>query len=304
MKYFVVSDIHNFYTELRRALRRAGFDKRNKEHVLIVCGDIVDRGPDALKVYKFIRSIPKSRRVLIKGNHEYLYLALLKKSYPQGHDFSNGTVDTFCQIAGHYLYVDEPDEKVTMSDYLETSDYPDYELDEDYQEKHSLWEDIRNAVSESDFTKWLQSDEWRDYYELNKFIFVHSFIPVKNWAYDPDWRNSKDWEEASWGCPFKQYKQGLFDEEIKKGKVLVCGHWHTGDFYMSLKHIFTYDHSCAPIYYSKNLIGIDGGVTYDYFKDKYNHPQNVLVIDEDFVCYDKFGDILKEEPFADEKQVA
>ena len=44
MKYFIVSDIHSFYVELKSALDKAGFNKRNKDHTLIVCGDIFDRG--------------------------------------------------------------------------------------------------------------------------------------------------------------------------------------------------------------------------------------------------------------------
>ena len=81
MKYFVVSDIHSFYVGLKRALDRAGFNKRNKDHTLIVCGDIFDHGPDTLSVYKFLISIPKKRCILIKGNHELLYEELLEKSY-------------------------------------------------------------------------------------------------------------------------------------------------------------------------------------------------------------------------------
>lgn len=58
MKYFVVSDIHSFYTELKRALDKACFNKRNKDHTLIVYGDIFDHGPDTRSVYKFLTSIP------------------------------------------------------------------------------------------------------------------------------------------------------------------------------------------------------------------------------------------------------
>ena len=101
MKYFIVSDIHSFYTELKRALDKAGFNKRNKDHTLIVCGDVFDRGSETVELYKFLISIPKKRCILIKGNHELLYEELLEKSFPESHDFSNHTVDTFCQIAGY-----------------------------------------------------------------------------------------------------------------------------------------------------------------------------------------------------------
>lgn len=41
MKYFVISDIHSFATEMKWVLRQAGFNKKNKYHTLIVCGDIL-----------------------------------------------------------------------------------------------------------------------------------------------------------------------------------------------------------------------------------------------------------------------
>lgn len=99
MKYFAVSDLHSFATELKASLRLAGYNKKNKDHVLIVCGDVFDRGDETLEIYKYLVDIPKKRRILIRGNHELLFLKLLKKSFPDSYDFSNGTVKTFCHIA-------------------------------------------------------------------------------------------------------------------------------------------------------------------------------------------------------------
>ena len=109
MKYFVVSDIHSFYSELKKALDIAGFNKNNKNHTLIVLGDCFDRGPETVELYKFLTSIPKKRCILIKGNHELLYEKLLEKKLPESYDFSNHTVDTFCQIAGYDLEILTPE---------------------------------------------------------------------------------------------------------------------------------------------------------------------------------------------------
>ena len=70
-KYFIVSDIHSFFLELRSSLFRAGFRKKNKDHILIVLGDIFDRGPDSKEVYDYIRSIPKERRILGNNHTDY-----------------------------------------------------------------------------------------------------------------------------------------------------------------------------------------------------------------------------------------
>ena len=70
--YFAISDIHGFYYPMHRSLYKAGFRKTNPDHILIVCGDIFDRGPDSVKVYNFLKSLPRDRRILIRGNHEFL----------------------------------------------------------------------------------------------------------------------------------------------------------------------------------------------------------------------------------------
>ena len=46
-KYFVCSDIHGFYKEWMSSLDEVGFDINNNEHILIVLGDIFDRGRES-----------------------------------------------------------------------------------------------------------------------------------------------------------------------------------------------------------------------------------------------------------------
>ena len=99
MKYFIVSDIHSCFSELKKSLNRVKFDCNNPEHMLIVGGDIFDRGDETMETFNFLSSLNKKNCILIKGNHEDLYLDLLEKDFPENHDFSNGTVKTFCQIA-------------------------------------------------------------------------------------------------------------------------------------------------------------------------------------------------------------
>ena len=64
------------------SLYKNGIDKENPEHILVVLGDIFDRGKETLEVYNFLRSLPDERLILIRGNHESLYLSLLDKSFP------------------------------------------------------------------------------------------------------------------------------------------------------------------------------------------------------------------------------
>ena len=294
-KYFVVSDIHSFCSELKYSLRQAGFSKRNKNHILIVCGDVFDRGDETIEVYKYLKSIPKKRCILIRGNHESLYKELLTKSFPDRHDFSNGTVRAFCNIA------DIDEEKLSKYYWIEQGFANGFDYDQIEERLYSTWNQIKNIVANHEITKWLDSKQWRNYFELDKYIFVHSFIPTQvkdEWKemhpyklrsfcyeYKSDWREASDdeWELATWGDPIDNFKYDLFKPEADNGKVLIVGHWHTSDFYKRLENIVT---DTQEIYYDKNLIAIDGGVKYDPLIG-YLHPQNVLIIDDDNL-YDRF----------------
>ena len=80
-RYFIASDIHSFFSLYKEALEKNGFDINNPEDIIIICGDIFDRGDDTLYVYNFLRNLPKERRILIRGNHEYLLRDLVKFYY-------------------------------------------------------------------------------------------------------------------------------------------------------------------------------------------------------------------------------
>ncbi len=241
-KYYITSDVHSFYTPLVNELEKNGFDLSNEEHILIVCGDLFDRGPESLKLYEFIRKIPKDRRILIRGNHEYLLIDLLGKELPDYYDHTSGTVKTLNDLTNN---------------------------------NYSNWYDLVLDNNLHKIKKWIMSDEWIDYYETKNYIFTHSFIPLdikknsftKNMytvpinflTYNENWRESspKQFENATWGCPWKLAKAGL----NKTGKIIVCGHWHTSDFFNNLKHLNkkynVYENN--PLFISKRykLIGLD-----------------------------------------------
>ena len=110
MRYYVVSDIHGFYTELYKALAEKGFFTDTEPHKLIVCGDLFDRGKEAVKVQSFISDLmERDEVILIRGNHEDLIMYLIQDwenfGYMQSHNISNGTVDTVLQLTGNKIVV-------------------------------------------------------------------------------------------------------------------------------------------------------------------------------------------------------
>ena len=258
-KYFITSDTHSFYNELMKEIYKKGFDLNNEEHVLVLCGDLFDRGPDSLKMYEFIRLLPKDRRILIRGNHEYLFIDLLRKDIPDYYDHTNGTVQTLNDLTNN---------------------------------RYANWYDLVLDKKINEIKKWFLSDEWIDYYETNKYIFAHAFIPlnidpnslskhmyrvdVGFLSFKENWREAspKEFENATWGCPWKLAKAGL----NKTGKTIVSGHWHTSDFFNNLKNLKEkYDvQKNNPIFVSKKykLIGLDACTAA-------TKKVNVLVLNED-----------------------
>ncbi len=254
--YFVISDIHGFYKEMISALHKAGYRKNNPEHKLVVLGDIFDRGPDSVKVYKFLKSLPKKRRILIRGNHETLLRQLVNRGKFYEHDYYNGTLGTVCQFTG-YEFID--------------CVYNPEMVCEDFKQ---------NGILE-----WIASKEWVNYAEMGKYIFVHSWIPVNildgTDIYDckasteikmrPDWREATDqeWEEASWGCPWLMAQKGL----VPRGSTIVCGHWTSAEFPRYLDKNLT-DYPNYNIYRGHGCIALDACTVRSGFC-------NVLVLTED-----------------------
>lgn len=69
MRYYVTADVHGYFSELKSALAEKGFFEDTEPHKLIICGDIYDRGSEALQLQNFILDLlSKDEIILIKGN--------------------------------------------------------------------------------------------------------------------------------------------------------------------------------------------------------------------------------------------
>lgn len=249
-KLFVVSDIHGYYDEMKEALDEAGFNPENENHWLIVCGDLWDRGSQPVEVMKYLQSLP--RKVLVKGNHESLLQELCDRGYPGSHDYSNGTFDTVCEL-GNAGLGNSFDECCLVS----------------YQR-------TKNFI-----------DSMVDYFETKNYIFVHSFVPLKNldglpmyytknrkFAIDPDWRyaHASDWEAARWGNPFDLAKKGFLPD-----KTLVFGHFHTSWPRHKYENKPEFGEGADfSIYHGDGYIAIDGCTAY-------SGKVNVLVLEDEFL---------------------
>lgn len=245
-KFFVISDVHGYYDEMKKALDDAGFDPWNSEHWLISCGDNWDRGGQPVEVMKYLLGLP--RKILVKGNHESLLQDLCERGYPCSHDFSNKTFDTVCEFGGAG----------------EGRSFEQCCIITEQRTKNFIYSMV-------------------NYFETKNYIFVHSFVPLKNldgkpmhytrnrkFEIDPDWRHAhaSAWEEARWGNPFELAAQGFLPD-----KTLVFGHW--GTYEQRPYEYYDNDDLFDPIY-GDGYIGIDGTTAL-------SEQVNVLVLEDEFM---------------------
>lgn len=186
-KLFVASDIHGYFNQWQAALRDAGWEEDNENHVLVVLGDLLDRGPQPRKCLEFVNALPSRRKILVRGNHEDLMEAMIARREFRIYDWQNGTIQTAMELTGY-------------GDTLFT------ELDIfDAMRRHEAYNTYISSLV--------------DYYENDTHVFCHGWIPS---TADKDWRQG-DWEEARWINGMDAWAKGI----RVAGKTVVCGHWHT-----------------------------------------------------------------------------
>lgn len=216
MKLYITSDVHGFTSELKEALDKSGFFTDTEPHKLVLCGDMMDRGNEAVEMQKFMMELlEKDELIFVKGNHEWLMQDMIENfdyykeeiGWGYSHHISNGTWSTALQLAG-------------MTEF----------------EAFAKTEEFLYRVKSSDFYSKLIPDSV-NYFETDKYIFVHSWMPLKRkdkypshytrnrkFEWNPDWRNASqnEWYDAMWGNPFDMAAKGF----NKTGKAIVFGHWH------------------------------------------------------------------------------
>lgn len=196
-KYFITSDIHSFYSILRENLEQKGFDINNQEHILVICGDLFDRGDETVELFNFVKSFG-DRFVYIRGNHEDLLeecVSELAKGYtPSRHHFSNGTIKTICQFcnSNEWIIYDRSNRDFILKTMTPVLEYIN-----------------SKAV---------------DYFDINNdLVCVHGWWPA--YATVDDYHNAPKyfWKDARWENGMDCWKNPKYRIP---DKTVICGHWH------------------------------------------------------------------------------
>ena len=220
-KIFTVSDVHGHYSELVKALKEAGFDENNDNHLLIDCGDWFDRGDESLEVWEYYRHLESiSRAIILNGNHGDSTREFLEgpvSSFNWRYNGLRHTIDSFLgrtQSFFSYILIDK-----NISE--------EEQRDLDWEAWDKLWKDFcqhaREEINKTypDLLPWLQTR--RDYYMTKNYIFTHASIqPTGDWQHPKEGWNAQHWDRGYF----------LSEPIYNTDKKIVVGHFDTGQLRM------------------------------------------------------------------------
>lgn len=268
-KMFFISDIHGHYKEMIDALTNAGFNENDKSHLLVVLGDIGDRGDSVLSVYEYLKElVDKGSAIVIRGNHETMLIDFLEGSNSPFNYMNNGMDET---IADFWHRTAPFESWCLLEGQCEMN-----------LENYAKWANIcRKDIMEEYpwLLDWLKS--LPRYFESKNYIGVHGAIDteVENWHYPHcSLYNLNGWDAL-------EFDDGSFFGKTitNTDKTIIIGHFGTAH----LRKIYNY----SP---NKNLLG-----EYDILKRKdgrviaidattcLSKKVNVLIIDDEEIINDE-----------------
>ncbi|MDQ0268468.1 metallophosphoesterase family protein [Cytobacillus purgationiresistens] len=189
-KAFVISDIHGEVTRLTNLMQNWNVD----EMLLIIVGDLIDRGENSLKVVQKMMDLKAEfgdQVIILKGNHEDMLLKYLSEPLINNNAlryFRNGGDTTAIEFSGD-------------SNIMEAS----------YEE---IARKMGTRRAEVDFLQGLSL-----YYEFGDVLFIHAGI-------DPaleDWRKTNPYQMV--------WIRNIWNQENKTDKIIVFGHTPTQELY-------------------------------------------------------------------------
>ncbi|MBN2540573.1 MAG: metallophosphoesterase [Bacilli bacterium] len=191
-RYFIVSDIHSQFDLLLVALVNADFDVENPDHVLVIAGDILDRGTQGDSVIRFLELLIKKERLLgVLGNHDkFIQDILTQKSNYRDISWNiehNGFLQT--------LLLGLDPQKITNIDQLIVLE----EMRKNFESKYPI------------FSKWILSLPL--FLEFDRYVIVHGFLDFTL----SDWHDTCE-RYAIWERGFKTKIPNSFK------KTLIFGH--------------------------------------------------------------------------------
>lgn len=190
-EYFILSDIHSQYDLLLNALKIAKFDMENDNHILVIAGDVLDRGTQGEMVIRFIETLIIQNRVFgVLGNHDMFLLDLVDDAFDMKKIIWN------CDKNG----------------FMETL-LLGWDSSKEFQMDIKIIEKIARVLNEKYpvFLEWLRKLPL--FLEFSNHVIVHGFLDFSL----EDWHNTSK-QFATWERGFNHHVPDTFQ------KLLIFGH--------------------------------------------------------------------------------
>lgn len=211
-KFFVVSDVHGHYSELRRALKRAGFKVTEPSHKLVVVGDSFDRGSESYELYKWLsKLIKKGKAIVLRGNHTYFFESVLNKT-ERGFNFQHNGLD---KTIDSFMHQTRAFEMFLLFNNLEYN-----------QESFDKFiSHVSDSIQKEFPTIKEEIEALPDYFETQNYIFTHGIIfnnqdfrntPTSYWRKENHWAKPEDYATGYWNMTGKTIVVGHLDTETIK----------------------------------------------------------------------------------------
>jgi|AntAceMinimDraft_18_1070375.scaffolds.fasta_scaffold00017_16 predicted phosphodiesterase len=192
IQYFIMSDIHSQYDLFIEALKKAAFDIENMDHILIIGGDVLDRGTTGHNTIKYIEELIVKKRVIgVLGNHDLFLVDIIKGTYRLNKVLWNISKNGFIETL-----------QLGFSKNIHNLDVTK-ELIEEFRKNFKIKYPL--------FVKWIMSLPL--YLEYENHVIVHGFIDfsLKNWR-------DTDEHFAIWDRGYNRKIPDSFN------KLLIFGH--------------------------------------------------------------------------------
>lgn len=206
---YIISDIHGCYEEYKELLEKISF---SSEDELFVLGDVVDRGPEPMKVFQDMMS--RTNVEFLLGNHDFIFYFLMKK-------FSVEITEENCE---DYITADDI---LAYNSWMKRGGYP---TAEDFRKlSKEEREDILDYVSNAMIYDILEQDG-------KEYILVHAGLG----NFSPD-KDLDDYELEELLESRMDYSKSYFTDN----RFVVTGHtptftipvWKKEEVYIGHHHI-------------------------------------------------------------------
>lgn len=243
IKLFTVSDLHAHYHVLKAALKKAGFNETNKNHHLLVLGDLFDRGGESDLVFSYLKRLYDTKKAsIILGNHDYFLREFFNKQDDRTifNILHNGFAETLKAFS-----------KMDVT-------------------KDSNFDDVRATIQKNTPSLKAFIEKLPLFIETKDYVFTHGGIDG----------SSKDWKETPTKKFVWQYQYDLAPHPTK---TVVVGHMRTAHIRLKEDPTLKLDANNKALYqplYRERKIFIDGFVehskhinvvTFDLEKEDMKH---------------------------------